>query len=848
MADASEGQWAESYSEKHQRKYWKNTVTGKTSWKDPKASGDAASEISEKSARPKAAGVAQSDEWEEGYSEKHKRKYWKNKVTGKTSWKDPNKQSSADDGASVKSDVPSAALAAPAAASEGTWVEGYSEKHKRKYWKNKETGKTSWTDPNKNTTPASAAKEGSDTAADTRAASVDASADASEWVEGFNEKHQRKYWKNKTTGKTSWKNPLSTAPSSNTSVASEAVSTAIGATAAAGGGDGWVEGYSEKHQRKYWKSKATGKTSWTDPAKSSQSASASVVSASSIPPSSDADKKAAAEEEWVEGYSEKHKRKYWKNKTTGKTSWTDPHKNESDSASSKAKAGGDAASDAVEPSSASSNSVVSEWVEGYSEKHQRKYWKHKETGKTSWKDPTAAGASSNSSVVSEVKSTAAGGVEEEWVKGYSEKHKRTYWKNKATGKTSWTDPAKSSQSANASVASIPAGAEGADSEWVEGYSEKHKRNYWKNKTTGKTSWTNPIPAASAESSSAVAAAGAGASDHAASEWVESYSEKHKRKFWKNTATSKTSWKDPHQDAQSVVSEAKSSGTVGSVWVEGYSEKHKRKYWKNSETGKTSWKDPNQGEDGTAASHIDDSASGGGVGGGGNSSSGDGAAAEEWKEGYSEKHKRKYWKNTVTGKTSWTEPAKGIGRSSDEVSVVSGLESVAASQAPPQAAPQASAQWIEGYSEKYKRSFWKNSVTGKTSWAKPADDAAVASSAVAHSGTASLAHKKHESLLRNWKAVCWMMESAKSLSASSSSDQAAPYPRRLLFEMISDKEKVAVMKLVELTFSADHGLQESDPSSLAQLTNGFTQLEGVKTASRTHEFSIDKLKTAYCNQV
>ena len=34
-----------------------------------------------------------------------------------------------------------------------------------------------------------------------------------------------------------------------------------------------------------------------------------------------------------------------------------------------------------------------------------------------------------------------------------------------------------------------------------------------------------------------------------------------------------------------------------------------------------------------------------------------AAADEWIEAYSEKHKRKYWKNKVTGKTSWTAPEK-----------------------------------------------------------------------------------------------------------------------------------------------------------------------------------------------
>jgi hypothetical protein len=31
-------------------------------------------------------------------------------------------------------------------------------------------------------------------------------------------------------------------------------------------------------------------------------------------------------------------------------------------------------------------------------------------------------------------------------------------------------------------------------EWVEKYSELHKRKYWANKVTGKTTWTNPTSA------------------------------------------------------------------------------------------------------------------------------------------------------------------------------------------------------------------------------------------------------------------------------------------------------------------------------------------------------------------
>jgi heat shock protein HslJ len=35
--------------------------------------------------------------------------------------------------------------------------------------------------------------------------------------------------------------------------------------------------------------------------------------------------------EWIEKYSQQHKRKFWKNQITGKATWDDPYKNEIES-------------------------------------------------------------------------------------------------------------------------------------------------------------------------------------------------------------------------------------------------------------------------------------------------------------------------------------------------------------------------------------------------------------------------------------------------------------------------------------------------------------------------------------
>ena len=49
-------QWGEKYSKKNQRSYWKDPVSGTTSWSP----------------------------WEEKWSKKHKRAYWKHRTTGKS--------------------------------------------------------------------------------------------------------------------------------------------------------------------------------------------------------------------------------------------------------------------------------------------------------------------------------------------------------------------------------------------------------------------------------------------------------------------------------------------------------------------------------------------------------------------------------------------------------------------------------------------------------------------------------------------------------------------------------------------------------------------------------------------
>jgi hypothetical protein len=68
-----------------------------------------------------------------------------------------------------------------------------------------------------------------------------------------------------------------------------------------------------------------------------------------------------AQKEWVEKWSDKHNRKYWFNNKTNESTW-------------------------IYPTNEKTND--SEWVEKWSDKHNRKYWYNNKTNKSTWDDPS----------------------------------------------------------------------------------------------------------------------------------------------------------------------------------------------------------------------------------------------------------------------------------------------------------------------------------------------------------------------------------------------------------------------------------------------------------------------------
>jgi hypothetical protein len=204
---------------------------------------------------------------------------------------------------------------------------------------------------------------------------------------------------------------------------------------------------------------------------------------------------------------------------------------------------------------------MSDWVKGFNEKHQRDYWKNKVTGETSWKDPTGGNASSKKSKSEEASVVSESKVSSElsdWVKGFNEKHQRDFWKNKTTGETTWKDPNKGTDKAS-NEASAMSETKAAGSDWVKGFNEKHQRDFWKNKTTGETTWKDPAKAGTTAKSggddASVVSAAKSVGAAGASDWVAGFNEKHQRKFWKNKATGETTWKDPTKGASASTAAA-----------------------------------------------------------------------------------------------------------------------------------------------------------------------------------------------------------------------------------------------------------------------------------------------------
>ena len=323
-------EWEEKFSKEKNKPYWKNKVTGKSTWNNPLSTTTAAPTPA---APVASAAPAQSDEWEEKFSKEKNKPYWKNKVTGKSTWTDPHKQE-------VTATGPANPPPVVAAAVNDEWEEKFSKEKNKPYWKNKTTGKSTWTDPHKEAASATA------TVAPAAAATESAADD--EWEEKFSKEKNKPYWKNKVTGKSSWNPP----PPKASASAPAAAATAAATTAPAN--DEWEEKFSKEKNKPYWKSKVTGKSTWNNPHTAPAggvppppppaAAAPGKPSQPPPPPPPAAPAAVVASSEWEELFNKKKNKPYWKHKTTGEMTWNDPTKQSAPAASVAAAAGSSAAS------------------------------------------------------------------------------------------------------------------------------------------------------------------------------------------------------------------------------------------------------------------------------------------------------------------------------------------------------------------------------------------------------------------------------------------------------------------------------------------------------------------------
>ena len=476
--------------------------------------------------------------------------------------------------------------------SEVDWVEKFSEEKGRKYWKNRITKETTWKCPFEvEETRASRSSSITPFSGDIRVqvsspqkpstkkcTKASDNASTSDWVEKYSTEKEKKYWKNSVTKETTWKDP--TVISKKKSVDAKRK---LSPTKSSQLSDesGWIEKYDKNKQRVYWKNQTTGETTWKDPAENEIEAISLKRSGSSGTNASSAADGTGGE--WVEKFDKQHNRPYWKNKVSKETTWKDPFGQLSE-----------IRSNARSPNENRNNNFVSGidgWVEKFDKKRQKPYWKNYGTGETTWRDPIT---------MENPKETVSDGDNDEWVEKFDKKRQKPYWKNYESGETSWRDPTLLVEPTRENISVLDRGRSrdsGMGSEWVEKFDKKRQKPYWKNVGSGETSWCDPKETDAANETKSSRKTDSGCDDF----WVEKFSAKKNRVFWKNTVTGETTWKDP----------TGSEAVPGSSdqWIESYDKEEKRLFWKNKKTFEVVFDDPTDGfvidSPGKPPRHADD---------------------------------------------------------------------------------------------------------------------------------------------------------------------------------------------------------------------------------------------------
>jgi len=310
-------------------------------------------------------------------------------------------------------------------------------------------------------------------------------APAAVWVEKFSGKHQKAYWKNKVSGEVTWKNPLAglgvvtaagggggpTRKKSTTTTAkkkrksqTDSSSTyslpAVPSRVTGHQVDGWqtpmapdqfvtgidtptVEPAAAAVEEAPLSSVVAQSTSGTPHRRASR---LSILVTGSA---------AAAGKQWVEKYHEKTHRRYWKNTSTGQVSLVDPISDESLSTSAVDHSSeGTAQANTASMASASVPALVKRTMSpdeqsdppssyppsSFSSDPPSSFSSDPPSSFSSDRSPPSHEEEKKKKKRVEGSSSSSLGLEEGWVERFHEKSQRMYWKNKMTGESKWSKP------------------------------------------------------------------------------------------------------------------------------------------------------------------------------------------------------------------------------------------------------------------------------------------------------------------------------------------------------------------------------------------------------------------------
>ncbi|CAE6940899.1 DCL [Symbiodinium natans] len=206
------------------------------------------------------------------------------------------------------------------------------------------------------------------------------------WQEFYSEPHARPYYWHKDSGKSQWHPPEATQAGAHHDAGELPL--------------GWESVFSKEHGDSYFWHQPSGRTQWHRPTATphaQEPAPAQIQVERSTPKEKVVVTGEDNRAEWESIFSEVHGRPYYWHRTTGKTQWLHPHENQGSKATSDAAPTPEAAAPrSSTPSVAPEDSPRQDleqkpggdWKVVWSEEHNRNYYWHVPSGRTSWEQPS----------------------------------------------------------------------------------------------------------------------------------------------------------------------------------------------------------------------------------------------------------------------------------------------------------------------------------------------------------------------------------------------------------------------------------------------------------------------------